>query len=390
MYGRLVLPWKDPLDLEDDSTRQLLAREFAAELRRVGAATRQEMHAANLSLLRVPAEEAELIQLTELARRLGWVQLRDTGEKNDHRQEWVLTETGRAVRPPETLHLSQVVARVLRFADPVRKGAAEWLPLVAVAVGAVAATQQAGTHNDDKTLIAVRVLSIAVLLVAVARGGIGERELVKAAKAFPRVQKVSFYEPIKAFHAWPRLVWVAIFDAAVLTAFGMAIFLTWWGVVPAVVVAAFVFVLVQIHWRRPARDVARKRPPTVLESFVRRKTALLTSYRRDGTPIDTPLTIAVEGDSAFIRTYDKAGKAKRMANNPNVRLAPSTVGGKPVGAAICARSRLLDDQEAAHAARAVVWRQPIVQGLLVPLMHWLMRYRTLHYELTPVDGTGRD
>ena len=54
-----------------------------------------------------------------------------------------------------------------------------------------------------------------------------------------------------------------------------------------------------------------------LEPFVRRRTALLTTYKRDGTPVATPLTIAVEGERAFIRTliargYTHAQAATRM------------------------------------------------------------------------------
>jgi PPOX class probable F420-dependent enzyme len=121
--------------------------------------------------------------------------------------------------------------------------------------------------------------------------------------------------------------------------------------------------------------------------FVGRRTALLTTYKRDGTGVDTPVTIAVEGNRAFIRTYDQAWKAKRMRRNPSVRIAPSTMGGKPRGDALAVRTRLLDGDEAAHAARAIERRQPILQGILVPLAHRLRRYRTLHYEVTPApDG----
>jgi uncharacterized protein len=75
-----------------------------------------------------------------------------------------------------------------------------------------------------------------------------------------------------------------------------------------------------------------------------------------------------------------------MRNNPAVLVAPSTVRGRPTGEAIAARSRLLDGEEAAHAARAIARRQPILQGVLVPVGHRLMRYRTLHYELTTLEG----
>jgi uncharacterized protein len=122
---------------------------------------------------------------------------------------------------------------------------------------------------------------------------------------------------------------------------------------------------------------------TQLAPFTRRRTALLTTYKRDGTPVDTPVTIAVEGDHAFMRTYDRAWKARRMRNDPSVRLAPSTVRGRPRGEALAARAVLLDGAEAEHAAHAIARRQPILQGVLVPLLHRMKRYRTLHYRVTP-------
>jgi PPOX class probable F420-dependent enzyme len=118
------------------------------------------------------------------------------------------------------------------------------------------------------------------------------------------------------------------------------------------------------------------------EPFVKRRTALLTTYKRDGTPVATPVTIAVERDHAYVRTWDGAWKAKRMRNNPAVVVAPATIRGRPTGEPISAQSRLLEGAEAKHAARAIARRQPLLQGVLVPLVHRVMRYRTLHYELT--------
>ena len=77
---------------------------------------------------------------------------------------------------------------------------------------------------------------------------------------------------------------------------------------------------------------------TVFEPFRRRRTALLTTYKRDGTPVATPVTIAVDGDRAYVRTWDSAWKAKRMRNHPAVLVAPSTVRGRATGPAIAARS----------------------------------------------------
>jgi PPOX class probable F420-dependent enzyme len=123
-----------------------------------------------------------------------------------------------------------------------------------------------------------------------------------------------------------------------------------------------------------------------LEPFVRQGTVLLTTYRRDGTPVGTPVSIAVEGDHAYIRTYGSAWKLKRMRNNPLVEVAPSTVRGRPTGPAIKARARLLDGEEATHASRLLARKHPILHGFLVPLTHRLWREQTVHLELRPVEA----
>ena len=116
------------------------------------------------------------------------------------------------------------------------------------------------------------------------------------------------------------------------------------------------------------------------------KTVLLTTYKRDGTPVGTPVSIAFDGDRAFFRSYDKAWKTRRLRHNPRVRVAPSTVRGKPTGPAIEARATLLDGEQARVAARALARRHRVLQAVLVPTAHRLMRYQTMHYELLPDRG----
>ena len=123
-----------------------------------------------------------------------------------------------------------------------------------------------------------------------------------------------------------------------------------------------------------------------LEPFVNQKTVLLTTYRRNGAPVGTPVNIAVEGARAFVRTWDKAWKLKRIRNNPEVEIAPSTFRGKPTGPAIRARARVLNGAESAHAGHALARKHPILHGVLVPLIHRLKGNRTVHIEVTPVDA----
>jgi hypothetical protein len=125
-----------------------------------------------------------------------------------------------------------------------------------------------------------------------------------------------------------------------------------------------------------------------LARFIKQKTVLLTSYKRDGTAVGTPVNIVVEGDHAYIRTFGTAWKAKRMRNNPEVEIAPSTLRGKPTGRPLKAQARLLDadSDENRHAAAQIRHKYPVLHGVLVPLAHRLKRDRTLHYELRPLGG----
>ena len=113
------------------------------------------------------------------------------------------------------------------------------------------------------------------------------------------------------------------------------------------------------------------------------KTILLTTYKRDGTAVATPVSLAFDGQRAYFRSYDKAWKTKRLRHNSAVQAAPATLRGKPTGPAIRARATLLDGEQARVAARALARRHRVLQAILVPAAHRLMRYRTMHYELIP-------
>jgi PPOX class probable F420-dependent enzyme len=118
-----------------------------------------------------------------------------------------------------------------------------------------------------------------------------------------------------------------------------------------------------------------------LEALKETKTIQLTTFRRDGTPVATAVSVAFDGERAFFRTWHSAWKAKRLAHNPSVEVAPSNLFGDPTGPAQPARARLLTGAEARTAARALSRRHRALQAVLVPITHRLMRYRTLHYEL---------
>jgi len=112
---------------------------------------------------------------------------------------------------------------------------------------------------------------------------------------------------------------------------------------------------------------------------------LLTTYRRDATPSSQPVSIVVEGDHAFFRTYEQAGKFKRLRRNPNVLVQPCTWRGKPTGPAIPAVAALLSGSEDRRAGELIDAKYPIFQRRLVRTAHRVRRYTTRHFELRAVE-----
>lgn len=159
------------------------------------------------------------------------------------------------------------------------------------------------------------------------------------------------------------------------------------GLVSLLVAAALVVRLRELGW--VVGEVGVATTPE-LAPFVRQKTALLTSYRRDGTPVATPLSIAVDGDRAFVRSFEKAWKTTRIRNRPEIEIAPSTARGKATGPAIHASARRLEGAESRYAGRLIARKHPLLQRILVPFGHRVLRAktgRTVHFEIVPLPAT---
>jgi uncharacterized protein len=113
------------------------------------------------------------------------------------------------------------------------------------------------------------------------------------------------------------------------------------------------------------------------------RTILLTTYRRDGTPVGTPVNVVVVGnDVAYIRTFDPSGKLKRMRRNADVEVAPSTIRGRVTGPTVAARARILTGAESDAAAAALAHRFPFFHGRLIPWYHRHKGFVTTQIELT--------
>jgi len=54
----------------------------------------------------------------------------------------------------------------------------------------------------------------------------------------------------------------------------------------------------------------------------------LTTFRKSGVGVSTPVWIAREGDTLIVTTPSHSGKVKRLRHNPRVTLSPSSRMGK--------------------------------------------------------------
>jgi uncharacterized protein len=76
---------------------------------------------------------------------------------------------------------------------------------------------------------------------------------------------------------------------------------------------------------------------------------LLTSFRRNGTGVGTPMgTVASNGKLYFMTAAD-TWKVKRLTHNPRVTLAPGNRKGEALGPTIEGQVRRLYAEEAKHA-----------------------------------------
>ena len=113
-------------------------------------------------------------------------------------------------------------------------------------------------------------------------------------------------------------------------------------------------------------------------------TITLTTFRKDGTPVNTAVSIAVVDEAhALIRTWSTSGKAKRIRRNARVLVAPSTTTGKPTGPAIQAEAHFVKGERAKLASRMLSEKHPLLHGKLVPFVHRLQGRETVYIELTP-------
>ena len=102
-----------------------------------------------------------------------------------------------------------------------------------------------------------------------------------------------------------------------------------------------------------ADSVADTEPTGTIDDLKGRKYCVLVSYRKNGQPMPSPLWFGVADGKLYFQTSATGYKVKRITNNPEVRVAPCTSRGKPLGPPFLGKARVLPDSEGPTAERAL-------------------------------------
>ncbi len=107
---------------------------------------------------------------------------------------------------------------------------------------------------------------------------------------------------------------------------------------------------------------------TSLDALDRASYISLATFRRTGVAVETPVWFAREGDKLYVFTESRAGKIKRLRNDPRVRVAICSVSGKIRGSWEEGRGCRVTEPaviESAYAAlrRKYGWQMILADGL---------------------------
>jgi uncharacterized protein len=81
---------------------------------------------------------------------------------------------------------------------------------------------------------------------------------------------------------------------------------------------------------------------TTLDRLAAEKYILLTTFRKDGREVPTPVWAVRDGDTLAVWTVADSGKVKRIRRSADVTVAPCDVRGRPHGPAVPGHATLSD------------------------------------------------
>lgn len=101
----------------------------------------------------------------------------------------------------------------------------------------------------------------------------------------------------------------------------------------------------------------------------------VTTFRKSGEPVATPVWVARDGDALIVTTPAGSGKVKRIRNSPRVEVRPCNRSGrvKPGAEAFGGVAKILTDDNDCERLTGVIRKKYGVQFRLITGLERLMR-----------------
>lgn len=110
----------------------------------------------------------------------------------------------------------------------------------------------------------------------------------------------------------------------------------------------------------------------------------LTTFRKNGEPVPTPVWFAQEDDRLYVVTDAESGKVKRIRRNAQVEVCPCDSRGNPRGDSAEAMARILPEAEVPTAVAALNrkygWKKRMFE-----LFIGIRRRPSAYLEFTPME-----
>jgi PPOX class probable F420-dependent enzyme len=110
----------------------------------------------------------------------------------------------------------------------------------------------------------------------------------------------------------------------------------------------------------------------------------LTTYRKSGAPVVTPVWFAADNGRLVLTTQASAGKIKRIRNNPQVLVAPCGQRGQPLGEAAPGQARELSAEEGAIADQILLKKYGFMKRVISGLAA-VRGSKSTYFEIVPAS-----
>jgi len=103
----------------------------------------------------------------------------------------------------------------------------------------------------------------------------------------------------------------------------------------------------------------------ILETLAAATYVSLTTFRKNGDAVATPVWIARDANRLYVITEADSGKVKRLRNNPSVLLAPCDVRGRKTGEAFGGTATILEGERVAEVRHLMAGKYKLTYRVML-------------------------